>query len=69
MTAPEFKWPGGLELPFLLVVVFGVVVVVFLLAEAAGDDAVHGRADQEAEAGQGERVRNHGRSQEARTGS
>lgn len=51
MTAPEFKWPGGLELPFLLVFVFGVVVVVFLLAEAVEDDALHGRPDREAEAG------------------
>lgn len=24
--APEFKWPGGLELPLLLVFVFGAVV-------------------------------------------
>ena len=28
--APEFKWPGRLELPLLLVFVFGAVVVVFL---------------------------------------
>ena len=49
--APEFKWPSRLELPLLLVFVFGAVVVVFLLAEAVGDDAMHGRADREAGAG------------------
>ena len=53
--APEFKWPGRLELPLLLVLLFGVVVVVVLLAEAVEDDAMQGRADREAEAGVEER--------------
>ena len=66
--APEFKWPGGLELPLLLVFVFGAVVIVFLLAEAVEDGALHGRPDQEAEAGLEEPVRNHGQGHDARTG-
>ena len=67
--APEFKWPGGLELPLLLVCLFGAVAIVFLLAEAVEDSGKHGRVDQEAEAGQEERVRGHDQGPEARTGS
>ncbi|MXW85288.1 MAG: hypothetical protein F4Z55_04995 [Boseongicola sp. SB0667_bin_21] len=69
MMAPEFKWPGGLELPLLLVCVFGAVVIAFVLAEAVEDGGKHGRADQEAEAGQEERVRGHDQGPGARTGS
>ncbi|MYG28024.1 MAG: hypothetical protein F4213_18720 [Boseongicola sp. SB0677_bin_26] len=68
MMAPEFKWPGGLELPLLLVFVFGAVVIAFVLAEAVEDRALHGRVDAEAEAGQEERVRTHGQGLDARTG-
>ncbi|MYG26980.1 MAG: hypothetical protein F4213_13315 [Boseongicola sp. SB0677_bin_26] len=66
MTAPEFRWPGKLELPFLLVFVFGVVVVAFLLAEAVEDDALHGRPDREAEAGGEARGNSAGRGSESR---
>ena len=47
VMVPEFKWPGA-------------VLVRLLLAAAAGDGAMRGSADLEAEAGQEERVRNHG---------
>lgn len=63
---PEFKWPGGLELPLLLVCVFGAVVIAFVLAEAVEDRALHGRVD--GEAGQEERVRKDGQDQSGRTG-
>ena len=65
---PEFKWPGGLELPLLLVIVSGAVVVVFLLAEAVEDGAMHGQPDREAVAEQEERIRGHDQGPEARTG-
>ena len=64
---PEFKWPGGLELPLLLVLVFGAVGVVFLLAEAVEDDAMRGRPGQEAAAEQVERIRDHDQGLDART--
>ena len=66
--APEFKWPGGLELPLLLVLVFGAVVVVFLLAEAVEDGAMHGQPGRKAAAEQEERIRDHGQRPEARPG-
>ncbi|MYH50288.1 MAG: hypothetical protein F4151_12360 [Gammaproteobacteria bacterium] len=66
--APEFKWPGGLELPLLLVFVFGAVVIAFVLAEAVEDRALHGQPDREAVAEQEERIRDHDRGQDARTG-
>ena len=65
--APEFKWPGGLELPLLLVFVFGAVVIAFVLAEAVEDRAVHGQPDREAVAEQEERIRNHDQGPEARS--
>ena len=49
MTAPEFKWPGWPELPFLLLFVFGAVLVSFLFLASAGDEEPHGRSGQDAE--------------------
>lgn len=66
---PEFKWPDAMEIPLLLAFMFGVLLVLWLVAAATGDGGMHGRADQESAAGQEERVRNDGQDQAARTGS
>ena len=66
---PEFKWPGAMEVPLLLAFIFGVVLVLWLIAAVTGDDGKHGRADHESVAGQEGRVRSDDRDQAARTGS
>ena len=72
VTAPEFKWPGGLELPLLLLFVFAIVVISYLLLAPAENKEMPVRLDQGAKTdiedpGDAKRDLNHDVGHKART--